>query len=102
MFPIRNLRNKWKRLLVVLQDLPKNLVISLISLYQVSFAGLLGGRCRFFPSCSQYGKDAVRTHGFFKGGLMMLVRISKCHPWGPWGYDPVVKTIDAKQKRMRS
>lgn len=50
---------------------------------------LLGPACRFSPSCSEYGMEAIKKHGPFKGFFLALKRISKCHPWGSHGYDPV-------------
>ncbi|WP_081326314.1 membrane protein insertion efficiency factor YidD, partial [Paenibacillus polymyxa] len=51
--------------------------------------------CRFYPTCSQYGIEAVKTHGALKGGWLTLKRILKCHPFHPGGVDPVP---DKKQK----
>jgi uncharacterized protein len=51
-----------------------------------------GGRpspCRFTPTCSAYGIEAVETHGALRGGLLTARRVGRCHPWGPFGYDPV-------------
>lgn len=45
--------------------------------------------CRFNPTCSHYGKEALKKHGVFKGGWLTIKRIFKCHPWGDSGYDPV-------------
>lgn len=45
--------------------------------------------CRFSPTCSEYGLEAVRTHGAWRGGLLTLRRLGRCHPWGPFGFDPV-------------
>src|SRR5216117_2206492 len=52
--------------------------------------------CRFTPTCSQYGLDAVKTHGAWRGSLLSIRRICRCHPWGGEGYDPVpiCKEID--------
>jgi len=65
------------------------LFIGLIKLYQYSISPLLGPACRFQPSCSQYGIEAFQKHGFFKGFVLTVKRISKCHPWGGHGHDPV-------------
>jgi putative membrane protein insertion efficiency factor len=48
-----------------------------------------GPRCRFEPSCSSYAEQAVREHGAVRGGALALRRLSRCHPWGPVGDDPV-------------
>jgi putative membrane protein insertion efficiency factor len=50
---------------------------------------LLGSSCRFTPTCSQYGVEAIKKHGAFKGGWLTLKRIGRCHPWGKHGHDPV-------------
>ncbi len=63
--------------------------IFLIRIYQNTISLLLPSTCRFTPSCSQYGVEALKKHGALKGGWMTLKRISRCHPWGGSGYDPV-------------
>ncbi len=50
---------------------------------------MLGANCRFTPTCSQYGIEAIKKHGPFKGGWLALKRIGRCHPWGAHGHDPV-------------
>jgi len=63
--------------------------IFLIKVYQVTLSPFLGGHCRYQPSCSHYGIEAIQKHGPFKGGWLALKRILSCHPWGGSGYDPV-------------
>lgn len=63
--------------------------IALIRLYQWMISPLLGPRCRFTPTCSQYGLEAFQKHGPFKGLWLTVRRIARCHPWGGSGYDPV-------------
>jgi uncharacterized protein len=63
--------------------------ILLIKIYQLAISPLLGGNCRFAPTCSQYGVDAIHKHGAFKGFYLAVKRILRCHPWGGSGYDPV-------------
>ncbi|HEX8515379.1 MAG TPA: membrane protein insertion efficiency factor YidD [Bacteroidia bacterium] len=65
------------------------LFIGLIKLYQYSISPLLGPACRFTPSCSQYGVEALKKHGFLKGIYLAVKRFSSCHPWGGHGHDPV-------------
>ena len=65
------------------------LFIGLIKVYQYSISPLLGPSCRFEPSCSQYGIEAFKKHGLFKGFYLTIKRFSKCHPWGGHGHDPV-------------
>jgi len=63
--------------------------ILLIRIYQYFLSPLLGAACRYTPSCSQYGVEAVKKHGAFKGGWLTLKRIARCNPWGGHGHDPV-------------
>jgi putative membrane protein insertion efficiency factor len=63
--------------------------IWLIKLYQYGISPMLGPKCRFTPTCSQYAVLALKKHGLFKGSWLALKRISKCHPGGGSGYDPV-------------
>ncbi len=65
------------------------LFLGIIRLYQILLSPLLGASCRFTPTCSQYGIEAIRKHGPFKGGWLTLKRIGSCHPWGKHGHDPV-------------
>lgn len=64
------------------------LLIFLVILYRATLGRLLGGHCRFHPSCSQYAIDAVRKHGAWRGGWMAARRVARCHPFGGRGYDP--------------
>ncbi len=61
----------------------------LIKLYQTLISPLFPGSCRYTPTCSQYGIEAIRKYGPFKGGGLTLKRIGRCHPWGGHGHDPV-------------
>ena len=63
--------------------------VSLISFYQKWISPLFGPSCRFIPSCSAYGIEAVNKHGPWRGGWLTLKRLSKCHPFTPCGCDPV-------------
>ncbi len=65
------------------------LLISFIRAYQRLISPLLGPRCRFHPSCSQYALEAIERHGPVKGGWLALRRIARCHPLNPGGHDPV-------------
>ncbi len=70
-------------------ELPRRAVILLVRVYQVTLSGLLGGNCRFVPTCSRYFIDAVEQHGVLRGSFMGLRRILHCHPLSGGGYDPV-------------
>jgi len=61
----------------------------LIWLYRMTISPLLGPKCRFEPSCSDYAMEAIARHGAWSGSLMSLRRLGRCHPWGGSGYDPV-------------
>jgi putative membrane protein insertion efficiency factor len=63
--------------------------IGLIKLYQLMISPWLGPSCRFTPTCSQYGLEAFKKYGVLKGFWLTVKRISRCHPWGGHGYDPV-------------
>jgi putative membrane protein insertion efficiency factor len=67
----------------------KYLLMGLIRLYQMTFSMLLPPSCRFTPSCSHYGYEAVEKYGALKGSWMAIRRIARCHPLNPGGYDPV-------------
>lgn len=67
----------------------KYLFMGLIRLYQMTVSKLLPPSCRFTPSCSHYGYEAVRRHGALKGGWLAVKRVARCHPLNPGGYDPV-------------
>lgn len=64
-------------------------LLAIVWLYRNGISPLFGVNCRFEPSCSAYAEEALRVHGGFKGGWLMLKRIGRCHPWGGSGYDPV-------------
>ena len=63
-------------------------LLALIRLYQITLSPLLGPVCRFEPSCSRYAMACLRDHGLFRGCWLSLVRLCKCHPFHPGGYDP--------------
>ena len=65
------------------------LIVLLLQAYQVVLSPHLGASCRFEPSCSNYGIEAVRRHGPWRGLWLTLRRLLRCRPWGPSGYDPV-------------
>ncbi|MBR4146910.1 MAG: membrane protein insertion efficiency factor YidD [Bacteroidales bacterium] len=65
------------------------LLIGLIRLYQITLSPWLGGACRYTPTCSNYGIQALEKYGAFKGGWLTIKRVLSCNPWGGSGYDPV-------------
>jgi hypothetical protein len=70
----------------------RTLIRYLIRTYQLTISPLLGPRCRFYPSCSQYTLEAVQSHGVVRGLYLGARRLLRCHPWHPGGFDPVPHT----------
>ncbi|MCX5472532.1 membrane protein insertion efficiency factor YidD [Alcaligenes sp. A-TC2] len=64
-------------------------LVLLVRGYQLFMSPLLGPRCRFYPTCSQYAIQALQTHGPLKGTWLAARRLVRCHPWHPGGHDPV-------------
>ena len=64
------------------------LLIALIRGYQWFISPLLGNHCRFYPSCSQYAREAIERHGAVRGVWLAIRRVARCHPWHPGGVDP--------------
>ncbi len=79
----------------------KHLFIGLIRLYQLIISPYMGSSCRYHPTCSQYGIEALRTHGAIKGLWMTAKRIGRCHPWSEGGYDPVPGTEAEAQAKPK-
>lgn len=67
----------------------KKILLSVIRFYQVVISPIKPPSCRFYPTCSHYGLEAVQRFGALKGGWLTLKRILKCHPFHPGGIDPV-------------
>lgn len=67
----------------------KTIFIWLIKFYRKYISPMTGAKCRFTPTCSAYGLEAIEKYGVFKGGLMTLWRICRCNPFSKGGYDPV-------------
>ena len=81
-----------------LRDMPRTIwnwpriaVLALIRLYQMTLSkGMPANTCRFYPSCSHYGYQAVYKYGAFRGSAMAVWRVLRCNPFNPGGYDPVL------------
>jgi len=73
-----------------IQNMPRYLLLALIRLYQATFSRLMpADTCRFYPSCSHYGYQAIYKYGVLKGGLMAAWRVIRCNPFNRGGFDPV-------------
>lgn len=76
----------------------KQIIISTFRFYQKYISPLSPPSCRFYPTCSHYGVEAVQKHGAVKGSILTVKRISKCHPFHEGGVDPVPDEWPLKKK----
>ncbi len=67
----------------------RKILIKIIEFYQKNISASLGSNCKFYPTCSEYTKQAINKYGSFKGSLLGLKRILKCNPFSKGGYDPL-------------
>jgi uncharacterized protein len=70
-------------------SIPAAIGIGAVRLYQYTLSSVLGGQCRFYPSCSDYAIEALRTHGAARGAWLAGRRVLRCNPWCDSGFDPV-------------
>ncbi len=71
------------------KTLPGQILLWLVRGYQIAISPMFAPSCRFYPTCSNYAMEAIREHGALKGAMLAAVRLGKCHPWHPGGFDPV-------------
>lgn len=76
-----------RRVLQFVMQLPVYGAIGAVRIYQWTLSPILGGHCRFTPSCSHYAIDALRKYGFLRGSLKSIWRICRCNPFNPGGED---------------
>jgi len=67
----------------------KTILVFILRAYQLVLSPMLGQNCRFYPSCSHYAIEALRSHGAARGSYLSLRRVCRCHPWNEGGLDPV-------------
>jgi putative membrane protein insertion efficiency factor len=80
----------WRDIQKTFLNIPQVSVLALIRLYQVTISRVLpSGTCRFHPTCSHYGYQAIAKYGLMRGGWMAFKRILRCQPFNPGGFDPV-------------
>lgn len=83
------MKKNYKIFFKIIFFIPEVLILGLIRIYQLSISPLLGASCRYKPTCSEYGKQAIKKYGLIKGGWLFIKRFLSCGPWGGSGYDPV-------------
>ena len=76
--------------------------VGLIRAYRMAFAGMFGGQCRFYPSCSHYAEEAIRRHGVIRGAGLAAWRILRCNPFGAGGIDRVPSRVALHDAVIRS
>ncbi|MCS6944810.1 MAG: membrane protein insertion efficiency factor YidD [Sutterellaceae bacterium] len=69
--------------------MPRRVLLALLRGYQVLLSPWLGGSCRYWPTCSEYAREAIERHGVLAGCWLAARRLARCHPWGAGGFDPV-------------
>lgn len=77
------------RRLGIISRIGESALLLLIRVYQVTLSPFLGGHCRYKPTCSMYALEAIQEHGPWRGGILALKRLLRCHPFVKGGYDPV-------------
>ncbi len=69
----------------------KTIILLPINIYRITISPFIPCSCRYFPSCSEYAKETITSHGIFTGGFLTIKRLVRCNPFGGYGYDPVPK-----------
>lgn len=97
-----SLWRKWSRsLIAACAKVLRALALFLVAIYRSTFSGLIGGVCRFQPTCSKYAEEAFTNHSPTVAFYLTLKRLLKCHPLGPFGYDPVPSKAPATGGTIR-
>ena len=78
-----------KKILEIIKRTPNFTALMLLKFYQACISPMFPGCCRFRPTCSEYAVQAFNKYNFFKAFVLTIKRLSKCHPFGGKGYDPV-------------
>lgn len=81
----------------------KYLLIGFVKMWRVLISPLYGDVCKFYPSCSEYGLEALRLHGSVRGSWLIVRRLARCHPWSLGGVDPVPGSeLDARLRASQA
>ena len=75
----------------LIENIFMKIILGILKTYKYIISPILGTNCRFLPSCADYAQEAISKKGIIKGCHLSLKRLTKCHPWGKSGYDPLVK-----------
>ena len=75
----------------------RTVLLALLRFYKLAISPMLGNRCRFYPSCSDYARDAIQYHGAARGSYLALKRVCRCHPFSAGGVDPVPASSNFKR-----
>lgn len=75
--------------------------MGLVRAYRLVLSPLIGPRCRYLPTCSEYALEALAVHGAWRGGWLALRRLLRCHPWGGSGLDPVPPAVSDVKRGLR-
>ncbi len=90
-----------KRILGFDGAMMKFLLLFLIRAYQLTLSSIKGKPCRYLPTCSDYARTAIEKHGAWRGFLLGLARVSRCHPWGGDGFDPVPEIYEGPEWQQK-
>jgi putative membrane protein insertion efficiency factor len=82
-----------------LRSAGKWVLLLLVRLYQVFLSPFFGGACKFYPSCSRYGYEAIAKHGAWSGSVLAVKRLLRCRPFTKGGFDPVPDVVDEADER---
>lgn len=78
------------------KNIPKFIVLMFIHFYKACISPMFPGCCRYRPTCSEYALQAIQKFGLCKGIILTIKRLSRCHPWGGKGYDPIPEKFEFK------
>jgi putative membrane protein insertion efficiency factor len=87
---------------MALHNLPATVLAGAVRTYQLTLRGVIGGHCRFEPSCSHYAIEALHTHGALRGTALATRRILRCNPWNAGGFDPVPANLSPTTSQGRT
>lgn len=90
---------KQDSLLGTLRSAGKWILLLLVRIYQVFLSPFFGGACKFYPSCSRYGYEAIAKHGAWRGSVLAVKRLLRCRPFTKGGFDPVPDAVDEADDR---